>query len=195
MTSSPPSWRPNSVRGFTLVELLLTLGLIVALATVIVVAIPALNRSAALDECVNRFVTTLRLARAEAANRGRCLRLAFEPESGRPMMLCEIDPLEAPGQFAPYAGAWAEQVPAEMVRATEAALTGSSAYRMLSTAEAESDALPELQFYPDGSSDSGRWVLASADPRDTRVAIVTLDGLTGTVQQSILTASQYEESQ
>ena len=77
--------RGTGYRGFTLLELLLALGLLLLLSAAGVLSLMALQQGSALDEGAQRFQTMLIMARAEAANSGRTVRLAFaQPETARP---------------------------------------------------------------------------------------------------------------
>jgi prepilin-type N-terminal cleavage/methylation domain-containing protein len=117
----------NSKAGFSLVELLLTLVLILCLAAASVFTFTAMYRSANLDEGYNRFQSLIRFAQAEAATTGRKVRLQFEPvtsETGdeeQPELrnikiTWEADLLNAPGVFQTYTNkSWSEDIVNELV--------------------------------------------------------------------------------
>lgn len=113
-------------RGFTLVELLLTLVLILLLAAAAVFNLSSLQRGARLDEGAAQFEALLRFARAQAASSGRVVQVVCEEASasissggtnstasasspsaaagGTNLVLSlrwEPDPLGAPGVFEP----------------------------------------------------------------------------------------------
>lgn len=72
---------PRSRRGgFTLLELLLTLVLLMALLGATVFSFSSLQRRASLDEGVERIQTLFRFARAHAAASGRVVELTFHTE-------------------------------------------------------------------------------------------------------------------
>jgi len=64
-------------RGYSLVELLLTMSLLLLFTGLAVVSIDALNQRSTLTEGAIRFETLLRFARAEAAQCGRRVRISF----------------------------------------------------------------------------------------------------------------------
>lgn len=176
--------------------------LIGLLAGVTVINFAGWHGSRQLEEGCRRFETMLRMMRAEAANRGRRLRLTFDAEAGRMQILWEPQPLCAPEQFVDYAavGTWAHHVPNELVRLSRCELTGPSAYRTLSFGQTETpgaaeEPLEAVTFYPDGSSDSAVFELVRAGDgdSDSRLAVVELDGLNGTITSRILTASELQE--
>lgn len=112
--------RRTTGRGFTLVELLLTLVLILLLAAAAVFNLSSLQRGARLDEGAAQFEALLRFARAQAASSGRIVQVVCEEASastststnaaaaaaslGTNLVLSlrwEPDPLGAPGVFEP----------------------------------------------------------------------------------------------
>ena len=123
-------------------------------------------------------------------------------------MLWEPDPVAAPGRFEVLRGAelLLEQVN-DLVQVREvrqpgaksgdaASLDGSSqspssqvgGTNQMASLDAPASSMPPLTCYPDGSSDSAEIVLAAASGEDTRLAMVTLSGLTGASRHR-LTAS------
>lgn len=117
---------PIAPNGFSLVELLLTLVLILCLAAASVFSFTALNRTANLDEGLNRLESLIRFAQAEAATTGRKVRLQFP--AARPLeegagaelreirVLWEPDVLNSPGVFQVYSNkAWSEEIVNEIV--------------------------------------------------------------------------------
>lgn len=112
--------------GFSLVELLLTLVLILCLAAASVFTFTAVYRTANLDEGSDRFQSLIRFAQAEAATTGRKVRLQFVPpeesagldgaELRAIKVTWEADLLNAPGVFEEYTNkAWSEEIVNELV--------------------------------------------------------------------------------
>lgn len=118
---------PRRRGGFSLVELLLTLVLILCLAAASVFTFTAVYQSSNLDEGSDRFQSLIRFAQAEAATTGRKVRLQFV--NARPVELAdteaelrdikvtwESDLLNAPGVFQEYTNkAWSEDIVNELV--------------------------------------------------------------------------------
>ena len=185
--------------GFTLVEVLLAISLMLVFSTVIVVSYSGWLRGSRMDEGIVRFQTLLRMARAEAANQGRCFRLNFDQETHAPIVEWEADPLKAPGTFAPFqAGSWESMTSTELVTVKSCQLTGPSAYltrsSLMPSSEGQQDWQP-ITFYPDGSSDSAKVTLTSVTPDDDqRLAVVELNGMTGTVPPArVMTPDAYAQ--
>ena len=209
---SPPAWDGRTTgaararrRAFTLVEVALSLMLVTLLAGMVVASFTGWQSGRRLHEGAERFEATLRMARAEAANRGRRLRLAFDEETGACRVLWEADPLGEPGSFTDFSACtWRSYLPDELVRVVRCQLTGPSAYRTLTAQQGMDDAYKEdtleaITFYPDGSSDFAVIELADAtdatdevDPTAPR-ALIELDGLNGTMTTTLLTAEELEE--
>ena len=116
----------KTTRGFSLVELLLTLVLILCLAAASVFSYTALHRTANLDEGVNRLQSLIRFAQAEAATSGRKIQLQFAPavsdsaaaDAGLRTIkvMWEPDMLTAPGVFLEHTNkAWSEDLVNELV--------------------------------------------------------------------------------
>jgi len=101
--------RPSTTAGFTLLELLLVLVLLVLFASMAALNFLPLERSARLDEGVGQLESLLRFARAEAAQQGRRVQLQAAPTSSTPdrtatagrtlQVSWEPQPLRAPGVF------------------------------------------------------------------------------------------------
>ncbi len=113
----------KSSAAFTLVELLLTVGLMLGLVGAVVINFGSLDRHARLEEGASHLETLFRYARAQAGNTGRQVRIVFDSsppsEAGATtstnqdqtdstsgvQILWEANPLAAPGKFELLPGA------------------------------------------------------------------------------------------
>ena len=204
----------NGNRGFSLVELLLTLVLILCLAAASVFTFTAIYKSANLDEGSDRFQSLIRFAQAEAATTGRKVRLQFVPnvsnenqssealtELRTVKVTWEADLLNAPGVFQEFTNkAWSEEIVNELVGVqkvapislAETAQTGAVSEPVPSEGEEKVDEFPPITFYPDGSCDSAEIVLASRNADDERRLAVRLEGMLGTVTTRTVAASEQD---
>jgi type II secretory pathway pseudopilin PulG len=203
--------------GFTLVELLLAVALVVLLLGAVVFNFAGLQRGASLDEGGSQFESLLRLARAQAASRGRQIEIAFEEDVGEGLfvplgnlrVLWEPDPVQRPGIFEPlrdlqeYVRRLTDLVSIEEVRLVEGNNFDSAPPAALDapasgdapaepfTAFAESESMlvtfPPIAFQPDGSSDSAEIILASRADDDPRRIAVRLQGITGAIRRRLVT--------
>jgi prepilin-type N-terminal cleavage/methylation domain-containing protein len=117
----PAGPKPNKAgRGFTLVELLLAVALVLLLLGGIMLNFPAMQRGADLEEGGTQFESLLRFARSQAASTGRQVRLDFESgmtfqEEGPKFtvrLMWEPDPIGQPGMFedVPEAGGYLRSI-------------------------------------------------------------------------------------
>lgn len=152
MVLTHPSIHRTSRAGFSLVEMLLVVVLMMLFAGAAVISMAPLWRAAPLDEGVGRFEGLLRYARAEAAQQGRRVRLqvCHAPPSadGRTAECSEVqvqwepEPLRQPGVFvrneatAALTQSLNELVRVEGVRYVDA--TGAIAPESSNAAEPES---------------------------------------------------------
>ncbi|HEX7862869.1 MAG TPA: GspH/FimT family pseudopilin [Verrucomicrobiae bacterium] len=208
----------QSQRGFSLVELLLTLVLILCLAAASVFTFTAVYRTASLDEGSDRFQSLIRFAQAEAATTGRKVRLEFQPtqvetatetaeELREIKVTWEADMLNAPGVFEVYTNkAWSEGIVNELVVVEKVASLTEAGEPMPTESIASSDMdptdpmptaneFPSITFYPDGTSDSAEVVLASRNDEDERRLAVRLGGMLGTVSTRTISASEVENGE
>jgi prepilin-type N-terminal cleavage/methylation domain-containing protein len=205
--------------GFSLVELLLTLVLILCLAAASVFTFTAIYRSSNLDEGVDRFQSLIRFAQAEASTTGRKVRLEFVPARAVDVkmnpevelrdikVMWEADLLNAPGVFAEYTNkAWSEEIVNELVGVqkvkTDQSIETIAAPENTAAAGAETSEIaafdeefPSITFYPDGSCDSAEIVLASRNPEDERRLEVHLSGLLGSVSTRAVDSASDEFSE
>lgn len=200
-------------QGFSLVELLLTLVLILCLAAASVFTFTAIYKSANLDEGSDRFQSMIRFAQAEAATTGRKVRLQFVPNESASLesaaelrtikVTWEADLLNSPGVFEEYTNkAWSEEIVNELVGVTKVAQISDSGTPMpvesMDTGAtgmeeySESDGFPAITFYPDGTCDSAEVVLASRNSDDERRLAVRLGGMLGTMTTRTMSAKEVE---
>jgi len=201
----------NKAGGFTLLEVMLTLALFVMIAGALVFTSWGIQAEY-LDQGAYRFETMLRLARSEAANRGRRMRLQFEEvdaaaqtdgqSRGSLVITWEPQPLAQPGQFVPYGdSSWARQLPNDMIVMVRSQRVGASAHQVLAYdqqpagGEVSEDAQPlqSVDFYPDGSSDSVVFELQSLDPLEVRRALIQMDGVNGIIETRIMTPGEMQK--
>jgi len=193
-------------RGYTLIELLLTVVLVLLLAGATVFNFDTLGRSANFDEGVSKMESLVRYARAQAANTGRQVQIVFESTTttatnkpaGKVHLTWESDPLGQPGHFEELGGAdmFLEGL-SDLVQVKEVKLPyqfGESSTTETMTAEDDwfadegfaTESRPPIAFYPDGSSDSAEIVLMACGPEDTRQVSVYLEGITGAIHRQVL---------
>ena len=196
--------------GFTLVELLLAVVLVLLLFGAVVFNFSTFQRGASLDEGATQLEALLRLARAQASSSGRQVQISFEEDVGEGFtvslgnlrVMWEPDPLGAPGIFADlpeaagYVRGITELVSIEYVRLLEndaAENTGGSGTET-NSAPAAGETLrvtfPPVAFFPDGSSDSTEITLASRNDEDHRRLAVRLAGVTGLIRRAFLSARE-----
>ncbi len=211
MRIQPGHRRQLAGPGFTLVELLLTVSLLLLMVGAGILNFGPAQGGARLDEGATQVESLFRYARAQAASSGRTVRIVFP--DGEPVatgtnststasgiqVAWETDPLGAPGQFEALADAkpYTTQID-ELVRVrpsraqppagTPASLSPSSSSLTPTGVFAGSDepSAPQaltVLFYPDGSSDSAEVVLSSLDDGDAKQMAVKLSGLTGVLRR------------
>ena len=135
--------------GFSLVELLLTVSLLMLLAGAVILNFGTVDRTARLEEGAAQMETLFRYSRAQAASTGRQVRIVFSPtatagfnaapgtnglvDSQSPtnagiQVQWEPNPVEAPGQFEnlPGAAQLVEQVN-DLVKVQEVCAPGAAA--------------------------------------------------------------------
>jgi len=171
--------------GFTLIELVLVLTLVAFLAMMSWITFAGRQDDTDFEEGVNRFESSLRLARAESASLGLRLRFSFDA-NGAAQILYEPKPLEAPGEFVVYVACpWGDIFNGRLALVSRCERTGSSAYRsggMGTGNPGDQAVLEDLTFYPDGTSDSALVELSPPDGADPRRAVIELGGLDGAIR-------------
>lgn len=201
---APPCRRWRGVfasSGFTLVEVLLAMGIFIVLAGVISYTMFGSLSDRYLEDGADRFGTLIRMVRAEAANQGRRMRIAWSAGEDRILIEWEPQPLAQSGQFVEFKGAsWVGMIPNDMVRIVGNHREGATEKDALTfggspsaSREAEAKAASIIEFYPDGSCDSVKVELASRDEGDTRRAIVQMDGINTSVTSNIYDSIEYAQ--
>ena len=200
--------------GFSLVELLLAVALILILLGAVVFNFSSLQQNAQLDEGATQLESLIRYARAHAANSGRKVRLTFEEETGDGLLVplgnfavsWEPDPLGQPDQFRPLlettdiVNSILDVVIIENVHAAvspgvspgpdESVAGNASASESASPSGPPSAfGFPPIYFYPDGSCDSSEIVIASRNNDDGRRLALRLSGFTGSLQRRTIAAA------
>jgi hypothetical protein len=99
----------HSARAFTLLEVLLVLGLLVALAGFAWPRMEGQFKATELSESAQRLRTALFMARSEAVLTGRRHRIRFETGDKQPIVEFEPNPLEQPGVYEPVRAIWLEE--------------------------------------------------------------------------------------
>ena len=207
--------RTPARRGFTLIEQLLTVVLMLLLLGAVVYNFSTAANGARLEEGATQVESLFRFARAHAESTGKQVRILFpEAESGdnaetlaaeapgtTVRVMWEADPVVAPGVFldlpaaASYVESISELVSIQQVQATgptvdatagNAAPTPEAATAEPADAEAPRSPFSVVNFYPDGSGDSVEIVLTSRDATDARRFTVRLTGLTGAIRRQVL---------
>ncbi|MFO0840350.1 MAG: type II secretion system protein [Phycisphaerae bacterium] len=184
--------------GFTLIEVLIVIVLIGLLYALIAPTFDTENRGGQLDETERRFRSVLAMARAEAMNQAARYRLSIR-QDGRLDVLRQQDPIESPDTYVPVTADWAA-LPSELQHAwvesvallpggpppviadkdqTEFEIADLDTYEVTLVAVTDLEAPLNLDFEPDGSSASARWVLR--DSRGVGVQM-TLDGRIGRLE-------------
>lgn len=183
-------------------EVLLATALVVLLLSLGIAGFGRLYDTEKIGEAGRRMESILRLARADAAARGRRIRLSFDRETLALLIEWEPKPLAEPGTFVPLTSAsWANQPPLTAVRFRRCERTGSSAMQTLTYQQEDElqsedgKVLQSVTFYPDGSCDSAIVEIAGRDESELRIARIDLDGVTGTVTMRILTPIEQEEQE
>ncbi|MEP0848375.1 MAG: hypothetical protein HRF50_16325 [Phycisphaerae bacterium] len=179
--------------AFTLVEVLLVVGLVGLLAVLVWPDFSAETRLRYLEESARRFKTTVAMCRAEAMNEACRYRLVFR-QDGTLRLLRQADPIDAPHVYIRAREDWA-RLPILLddvwVEAVALLANGTAPIRideeliefdefepeLVSVQDLESPI--EVEFLPDGTSGSITFVLRNRDGRGRQL---TLDGRLGGVR-------------
>ena len=180
-------------RAFTLLEVLLVIALLGFLASFLWPVFGDVANSHQLDESVQRMKSLISMCRAQAMNESRCYRLTFQLD-GSVKLTRQLDPFDAPHIYVRVRDDWAatpcllEKVWVEAVlplaEGPPPLLVEDDYIDFFDEEDLELelirvDELEEpftLDFLPDGSSASMRWVLRHEQGYGVQV---TLDGRLG----------------
>lgn len=100
---------PRSASAFTLIEVLVVLGLLLLLAGISWPLMESQITASELPESGDRLCSALFMARSEAVLENRRYRIRFSAESQQPLIERESDPIRFPGIFESASSAWAEE--------------------------------------------------------------------------------------
>jgi prepilin-type N-terminal cleavage/methylation domain-containing protein len=178
--------------GFTLLELVLAIAMLSVIMVIVAVSGTSSSDRKKFEYTVDRLETTLRMARAEAANSVRRVRLAFDEETRLPAVLWEPAPLSQPGQFEPHTTcSWLSRVPKGHIAITRCRATGPDGLPLDESPtglsdDTDSEEMQTITFNHDGTSDSVLIELESTDLGDTLRAAIKLDGENNIITTKIL---------
>ncbi len=201
-TKPSPRGAGNKVYdGFTLVEVLLALAIMVVLLSMAMLSVNALQTQRTLPDAAEHLASAMRRARADAATFGHRIRLTFnevdvDDEGPVGQFEIELDPLGEPGVFTPHTARWTRVLDRHDVEVLACRQTGESTWAVMQTTDGdEPDAFQPILFYPDGSCDSAEVHLRLLDDPDDRVAIIALDGMNAVASRELLSAEAYHDRQ
>ncbi len=169
-------------QGFTLLELTIVTAIISVLLVVGIISGTAANDRRKFQFAVDRLETTLRMARAEAANSARRIRLTFDAETRLPELLWEPSPLTEPGLFTPHKTcSWLNRLPKSGIAVTQCRTTGPDGKPVDQAPsslgdETDEEEMQTITFGPDGTSDSVLIEIESDLEGDSFRAAIKLDG-------------------
>jgi len=180
--------------GFTLLELLLVVALLLGLLGALVYNFGPMQTGANLDEGARQFEALVRFAGADAANSGRAVQFRFEETSTTETfesksslrVMREVDPVGQPGVFEdareaqPFLAELMERIRVVEVKGGER--PANQGTNELAEADGYVNTMPPITFFPDGSSDSATIVIRSLDELDLRQMTIQLTGVTGGIR-------------
>lgn len=97
----------TSAPAFTLLEILIVLGILILLASIAWPAMESQIKAAEMPESADRIRSMLFMARCEAVMEHRRHRIRFDPEHQQPFIEIESDPIRRPGEFDTITSGWA----------------------------------------------------------------------------------------
>ena len=142
--------------GFTLVELLLVMGVIFVLTAVVAPRFSDFVPSLRLKKTVDRLFAWAQKARAEAATTGLRHRLVVDAGGRKFWIDCENRPFRDPGKFMPLQGSWEEEIPDDLVLELLDGLDPDPANANLKV----------LEFRPDGTAAADATIIVASDRGD-----------------------------
>ena len=179
--------------GFTLLELSIVTALISVLLVIGIISGTSATDRRKFEFAVDRLETTLRMARVEAANSARRMKLSFDSETRLPTLLWEPAPLTEPGQFTPHTTcSWRSRIPKSGIAITRCRMTGpdgkpvEEAPSSIGDSTDEEEEMLSITFGPDGTSDSVLIQLESDDHGDSMRAAIRLDGQNNLIETKIM---------
>ncbi len=102
------SGRRSRATGFTLLEVLIALSLLVALTALAWPALESQLLASGLPESASRIRSMLYMARSSAMFENRRVRVRFAPSEQHPYIEFEPDPINQPGFWSPVPAFWAQ---------------------------------------------------------------------------------------
>ena len=192
---------PAPTGGFTLIELVLVVGLISVIMLVGIVSGTSASKRRKFEYAVDRLATTLRMARAEAANKAHRIRIVFDEETRLPSLLWEPAPLTEPGVFEPYTTcSWLSRVPKDRISVTKCRTIGPDGKPVDEAPtsigdDSDSEDMQTITFNQDGSSDSVLIELESEEEGDSLRAAIKLDGENSIITTKILYADAEDDEE
>lgn len=189
--------REAEPKGFTLLELVLAIVLLMLLSGAIVFSFTNLQKRTQLDEGVNRLITVVRYAKAHAATAGRPMQ--FQLVQGTNDLLndssirvfWEPDPTDNPGQLADLR----ETLP--MIEALNDLVKCQLPDPPSPNAELETvddTVLKRFVLHPDGSADPGKLIVTSRDGEDDRRFLFEIIGITGELKKRELNTNEFTQT-
>jgi Tfp pilus assembly protein FimT len=152
LPSSNRSGTGSSEGGFTLIELILVMVVIMTIATVVAPRFSDFFPSYQEKKSMEHLMAWARKARADAAVTGLRQHLVLDAKNRKFWIEYEARPIKDPGKFVLLSGAWGEEqlpdaVTFEMIEGAESAPSG--------------DGLKYVEFRPDGTTADATITLAN----------------------------------
>ncbi|MGB0580546.1 MAG: pilus assembly FimT family protein [Limisphaerales bacterium] len=189
--------RDAELKGFTLLELVLAIVLLMLLSGAIVFSFTNLQKRTHLDEGVNRLITVVRYAKAHAATSGRPMQFQLVQGTNdalndtRIRVLWEPDPANKPGELADL------REVLSMVEAVNDLVQCQPTDPPSPNAEmetADDTVLKRLALHPDGSAEPGQLIVTSRDGEDDRRFLFEIIGITGELKKRELNTNEFTET-
>lgn len=171
---------------------MITIGLIAIVLIMVIVSGTASDDRRKFQYAVDALETTLRMARAEAANQAVKIRISVDPETQLPILEWEPNPLTEPQQYQPYTNcSWRSRIPDDQIAIIRCRTIGPDgrAVDAAPTSLGDDTDIQEMQtitFYQDGSSDSVLIEIESTELDTPLRAAIKLDGENSLVTSKIL---------